>query len=316
MSGAPPTCEDRTIEVPEDSPVIVGVDGSERSADALALADVLGPALGRPVVMAFVHPYGQLSSLLAEGEYEQLVREAAEATFDQVREHLPSVPERRMQLVSEDSAAAGLNALAERERAALIVIGPSHRSRVGRILAGGTGERLLSGAPAPVAVAPGGYAAAGARLQAVGCGFDGSPESRVALAWADKLARAVAAQLRVIAVHEPVAPVSLAVGAGLPTASLNDVLRRQRREQLDQAVSALHSDLDVSATLLDGAAADVLARATRELDLLVLGSRAYGPLRAVLLGSVSSRLVRSAESPLVVVPRAAGMEPGAPSGSR
>jgi nucleotide-binding universal stress UspA family protein len=71
----------------------------------------------------------------------------------------------------------------------------------------------------------------------------------------------------------------------------------------------------VSATLLDGPAADVLARATRELDLLVLGSRAYGPLRAVLLGSVSSRLVRSAESPLIVVPRAAGVASGAPSES-
>ena len=39
--------------------------------------------------------------------------------------------------------------------------------------------------------------------------------------------------------------------------------------------------------------------------MLVVGSRGYGPLRAVLLGSVSSALVRSAQSPLVVVPRAA-----------
>jgi hypothetical protein len=36
---------------------------------------------------------------------------------------------------------------------------------------------------------------------------------------------------------------------------------------------------------------------------LVVGSRGYGPLRAALLGSVSSALVRSAQSPLVVVPR-------------
>jgi nucleotide-binding universal stress UspA family protein len=40
-------------------------------------------------------------------------------------------------------------------------------------------------------------------------------------------------------------------------------------------------------------------------DLLAVGSRGYGPLRAVLLGSVSSALVRSAASPLVVVPRGA-----------
>ena len=58
-----------------------------------------------------------------------------------------------MQLISDKSPAAGLHALAERE-AALIVIGSSHRSNIGRSLVGGTGERLLSGASAPVAVAP------------------------------------------------------------------------------------------------------------------------------------------------------------------
>jgi nucleotide-binding universal stress UspA family protein len=41
------------------------------------------------------------------------------------------------------------------------------------------------------------------------------------------------------------------------------------------------------------------------LDQLVGGSRGYGPLRAVLLGSVSSALVRSAQSPLVVLSRTA-----------
>ena len=45
-----------------------GVDGSERSIDALALADLLGPALGRDVVIAYVHPFKQLSSLFAPGE--------------------------------------------------------------------------------------------------------------------------------------------------------------------------------------------------------------------------------------------------------
>ena len=77
--------------------------------------------MGTGVVIAHVHPFGQLSSLFSEGEDERLVREIAELTFEQVREHLPSVPERRMQLVAESSPAAGLHALAEREGASLIV---------------------------------------------------------------------------------------------------------------------------------------------------------------------------------------------------
>jgi nucleotide-binding universal stress UspA family protein len=56
---------------------------------------------------------------------------------------------------------------------------------------------------------------------------------------------------------------------------------------------------------IEGGAAEALADTSADLDLLVVGSRGYGPLRAVLLGSVSTALVRSAQSPLVVVPRGA-----------
>ena len=100
-------------------------------------------------------------------------------------------------------------------------------------------------------------------------------------------------------------PATLALGGGLATASINDVLRRQRAEELARAVSALDSDIDATETLLDGDARELLARESGDLDVLVVGSRGYGPLRAVLLGSVSSALVRSAQSPLVVVPRGA-----------
>jgi nucleotide-binding universal stress UspA family protein len=210
-----------------------------------------------------------------------------------------------MQLVAEGSPAAGLHALAEREGAALIVIGSSHQSRIGRILIGGTGERLLSGAPQPVAVAPAGYAAAGRRIQTVACGFDASPESQQALAWATLFAQAASARLRVLSVYEPTLPASLAVGGGLATTSINDVLRHERQEELANAVATLDPNVDASETLLEGDPRDLLARESSELDLLVVGSRGYGPLRAVLLGSVSSALVRSAQSPLVVVPRAA-----------
>ena len=293
----------------QTGPVIVGVDGTERSIDALALADRLASALRRPVVIAYVHPYGELASVFSEGDYERLVREVAEATFDQIREHLPSVPERRLQLVNEASPASGLHAMAEREGAALTVIGSSNRSKIGRILVGGTGERLLSGAATPVAVAPAGYAATASTLKVVGCGFDGSGESRRALAWTGAFARAASARLRVLSVYERTLPASLAVGGGLATASINDVLRRRFEKEVTSAVSELCPDGDVSHTLLDGDAQHLLACESSDLDLLVVGSRGYGPLRAVLLGSVSSALVRSARSPLVVVPRAANGEP-------
>ena len=47
----------------------------------------------------------------------------------------------------------------------------------------------------------------------------------------------------------------------------------------------------------------VLSARSRNVDLLVCGSRGYGLLRQVLLGGVSGELLRHAECPLLVVPR-------------
>jgi nucleotide-binding universal stress UspA family protein len=148
----------------DNGPVIVGVDGSARSIDALVLAEVFAATLRTRLVIAYVHSLGKLSSIFSEDEHDLIVRGIAESTFEQIREYLPSVPERRLQLVAETSPAAGLDGLAEREHAALLVVGSSHRSTIGRILAGGTAERLLSGASVPVAVAPL-YATATARTK-------------------------------------------------------------------------------------------------------------------------------------------------------
>jgi nucleotide-binding universal stress UspA family protein len=50
----------------------------------------------------------------------------------------------------------------------------------------------------------------------------------------------------------------------------------------------------------------VLAERSRELDLLVVGSRGYGPVRQVLIGGVSAELMRRAACPVLIVPRSAG----------
>ena len=44
---------------------------------------------------------------------------------------------------------------------------------------------------------------------------------------------------------------------------------------------------------------------SRHLDLLVMGSRGYGPTRAVLLGGVSRRVSAEAACPVLIIPRGA-----------
>ncbi len=55
-----------------------------------------------------------------------------------------------------------------------------------------------------------------------------------------------------------------------------------------------------------GEPVDVLRRLTEHVDLLVCGSRGYGPVRAVLLGAVSRRIVTEARCPVAVLPRGRG----------
>jgi nucleotide-binding universal stress UspA family protein len=46
-----------------------------------------------------------------------------------------------------------------------------------------------------------------------------------------------------------------------------------------------------------------LAAQSARVDLLVAGSRGYGPARSVLVGGVTGRLIRAAACPLIIVPR-------------
>jgi nucleotide-binding universal stress UspA family protein len=52
-----------------------------------------------------------------------------------------------------------------------------------------------------------------------------------------------------------------------------------------------------------GVARDELVRLSECVDLLVLGSRGYGPVRRTLLGGSSDRIVHAAVCPVIVVPR-------------
>jgi nucleotide-binding universal stress UspA family protein len=287
------------------APLIVGVDGSERSRDALALAVQLAEP-GQRIVLAHVHPYGQLSDLLSGGDYERLVREVAESTLSATQEALHPGTERAMRLVPNRSPAAGLHSLAAEEGAALIVVGSSHRSGLGRVFAGSVAESVLAGSPVPVAIAPRGLAGSEDSIRVVGCGFDGSPEAHAALGWAADIARRRRARVEALAVHSRIAFAGVSTAGAFGYQSADDTLRRRLEQQMRDAIVSLGPGVDVSARLLDGDPSTALVDASKELDLLTLGSRGYGPVRTVLLGSVSRTLVREGACSVVVLPRGAG----------
>jgi nucleotide-binding universal stress UspA family protein len=70
-----------------------------------------------------------------------------------------------------------------------------------------------------------------------------------------------------------------------------------------ETVATLGDDVEVEVDAFLEDPADSLIRVSEHLDLLVCGSRGYGPLRAVLLGGVSRRVAAEASCPVIVLPR-------------
>jgi nucleotide-binding universal stress UspA family protein len=80
--------------------------------------------------------------------------------------------------------------------------------------------------------------------------------------------------------------------------------RELRRElELDSAIRGIAAGIRAEAVLLDGDPPQVVAEETDRLDLLVTGSRRYGPLHAVLARGFPGRLLHEVACPVIVVPR-------------
>ena len=285
------------------SKIIVGVDESDRSKDAVALAALLARGSDAELVLVCAYPYDDTPSRAANTGYKRYLREDALAALDRLAATLPAADGLERRVVPDVSPARAIQEIAVRERASLIVIGSSRRGGIGRVLAGTTAERLLHGAPCPVAVAPAGYAATDHAIATIAVGYDGSPESEAALAGAVTLARSLGARLRVIEVLDAMwmGTPALMAGPGFVTEPAG--LEERARRHVAERVAALPGDVAAQPQVLTGNPEPALAEQSEHADLFVVGSRGYGPHRAVLLGSVSGRLVRDAACPVLVVPR-------------
>jgi nucleotide-binding universal stress UspA family protein len=204
----------------------------------------------------------------------------------------------RFRKLSSTSAARALHALAEEQDAGLLVVGSRHRSSGGRASAGSTAERLLHGAPCAIAVVPAHWTA-DRRVTTIGVAFVDSDEGREALRGGSALARRAGATLRVITVVRA----SRALFAPKDLEAADREHRDRARRQLDEAVATLDDHLHVEIDVFVGDPAETLIGLSGQLDLLVCGSRGYGPVRAALLGSVSRRVTAEADCPVIVVPR-------------
>lgn len=271
--------------------VLVGVDGSPTGRDAIALGDMLRDPNGK-LTLAHVSVANGATYL---GFDTESARADGRQMLEDERAEVGVTAEVRE--IASLSVGRGLHQLAEQAAADLLVVGSCSRGMLGRVFIGNDTRASLNGASCAVAVAPHGYAESTAGIKTVGVAYNGTAEADAALAVARSVAARYGATVRALTVVNPIPG-----GVGYWEAfdpdwgTTIDVVGREAAERL-QLLDGVEGSVAV------GIPSEALAAFGGEVDLLVVGSRSYGPLRRMMLGSTSLHLAREARCPLLVLPR-------------
>ena len=271
--------------------IVVGVDGLQGGRDAIALATKLADPEAK---LTLAHVYGgrtmggrasaMAMPLELESARQLLTRTLSEAGLEADTE-----------LVESSSVGRGLHELADRMRADLLVVGSTRRALLGRALLGDDSRTALNGAPCAIAIASRAYAQAPQQPLRLGVGYDDSPESVRALSAARALAARYGSTIQVLWV------IALPrVQEETPIPADWDATIKKLTEEYSARLAELG---DVEGRVTYGGPREELTQFGKALDLLIVGSRNYGPLGRLVHGSVSGYLLGHAACSLLVLPR-------------
>ena len=137
-------------------------------------------------------------------------------------------------------------------------------------------------------------------------GVDGSDYSRRALSWAMREAAHHHVPLTVITVHSgPVRPATEIYWniPDLPDKSFDPEPLRTALQEMTDAVAKENGETppEITMKVAQGDPAEELVRASKDAELIVVGSHGRGAFAQLLMGSVSSKLTHHAACPVVVI---------------
>jgi nucleotide-binding universal stress UspA family protein len=290
------------------SEILIGATTDQGSDDAAALGIALARTLDLTPVIAHIRPepWRAPGSGQVDAEWDAYLEQSSLDTVDRIRaEHAAAFDDlgALTDIGMHRSSGHGLDELAQRRASAAIVIGSAPGGAPGHIHSGTTSEQLLHGSHVPIALAPTGYAASaperiGRVVVAIGTVYRPG-RLRAALALLPEIDTVL---VSVVRRATSIYTTQLGVDAEL------DVLHALRLDAL-AAVEAAQADLGrpseghvLVADTVDSALAGF---AWHGDDLLVCGSSSLGPVRRVLLGDMTFRLLRAATVPVLVAPRPA-----------
>jgi nucleotide-binding universal stress UspA family protein len=291
--------------------VVVGIDGSEASQAALALAAWEAQHRGRPLHLVYSHeievPYGLLGFGPAPVELARPPQAATQLLTDLAEQARAAFPDLQVSSAVLAGPAAGTLVLAS-EGSDLMVVGSRGLGGFAGLLLGSVGTQLSAHSKSPVIVvrppdAKASLGSAPARRRVV-VGVDGIPQSSAAVAFA--FAEAAAREVDLHVVH---AWWTLPLSELGPT-ELRDFDVHAAQEEatrlLSQAVAGWRERYPgVAVTLLPTHSlnpAAPLLDASSDASLLVVSRHGGNALTRLLFSSIGDVAIRQADCPVAVVP--------------
>jgi nucleotide-binding universal stress UspA family protein len=286
--------------------IVIGATTDEGSRDAAALGIALARTLDAVPVLAHVRPepWRAAGSGRVDAEWDAYLEQSSRQTVEALLRADAADFEELGALTDiglHRQSGTGLDELAQRRGSSVIVIGSAPGGTVGRIQGGSTSEQLLHGSHVPVAIAPTGYAdSAPDRIErlVVAIDMDYRPGR---LTTALDLLPDVEVEL-VCVVRRATAIYTTQLGADAELEVLH-VLRARAADALTAAQADIRRTTQAHVLVGDTVDAALEAMTWRHEDLLVCGSSTLGPVRRVLLGDMTFRLLRAATVPVLVAPR-------------
>ena len=295
-------------------PVVIGIDGSPASQNAVRWGIALAERRGSPVQL--LHAYDPAISELRVGEgfRSSVVSSVYEAAQDQLEaariQAFDIQPELTLTTtLVDDSAAVAL--IDASKTAEAVVLGAQGASGFSTLVAGSTVMRVATHAGCPVVTVP--TSESNTRGSGVVVGVDGSALSEAAIAFAFREAAETKASLTaVLAWAEPLT--QAVIDAALPTHADVTSRRQQAYEQLLTWVrpwSEKFPGVVLHQRLVNELPVRALAAASQGAQLLVVGCRGRGAVSSMMLGSVSHGVLHLATCPVAVVHTETGsFDPG------
>ncbi|WKD60185.1 Universal stress protein [Corynebacterium ciconiae DSM 44920] len=138
--------------------------------------------------------------------------------------------------------------------------------------------------------------------QIIVAAVDGSEASKTAVRWAANTAMKRGEPLRLAASYAM--PQFLYAEGMVPPQELFDDLQKETLEKIEEARAIAHEvapDIKIGHTIAEGSPIDMLLDMSKDVTMIVMGSRGLGGLSGMVMGSVSAAVVSHAVSPVVVV---------------